>query len=195
MATDEAWLVVGLGNPGPAYAGNRHNVGFHVLDALAGRMGGRFRGHKARADTLEGRLPSPAGPHRVVLAKPRSYVNDSGVPVTGLRDFFKAPPDRLLVVHDELDLPFAALRLKQGGGDNGHNGLRSITRSLGTRDYVRVRIGIGRPPGRMDPAVFVLRDFAAAERRELPLLVDRAADAVEAVIEDGLSRAQNAYNS
>jgi peptidyl-tRNA hydrolase, PTH1 family len=131
----------------------------------------------------------------VVLAKPRSYVNDSGGPVAGLRDFFKAPPERLVVVHDELDLPFGALRLKQGGGDNGHNGLRSITRALGTREYVRVRIGIGRPPGRMDPAVFVLRDFAAAERRELPLLIDRAADAVEAVVEDGLSRAQNAYNS
>ena len=193
-ADDSPWLVVGLGNPGPTYAGHRHNVGFLVLDVLAERVAGRFRSHKGRADVVETRLPAPAGPHRVVLAKPRSYMNESGGPVAALRSFFSVEPARVVVVHDELDLPFGTLRLKIGGGDNGHNGLRSLTRSLGTREYVRVRFGIGRPPGRMDPADFVLRDFAPAERRELPLLVDRTADAVEAVVEEGLAAAQNTYN-
>jgi PTH1 family peptidyl-tRNA hydrolase len=187
----EAWLLVGLGNPGPGYAGNRHNVGFMVADVLAGRMGGRFKAHKARADVLEGRLAGA----RVVLAKPRTYMNESGGPVSGLRDFFKVPLDRLVVVHDELDLPYAGLRLKLGGGDNGHNGLRSIRRSLGTGDFNRVRFGIGRPPGSMDAAAFVLRDFGTAERKELEVNVDHAADAVEALLTEGLERAQNSYNT
>ena len=191
MTDRGAWLVVGLGNPGPAYSGNRHNVGFMVVDLLAARMSGRFKAHKSRADIVEGRL---AG-ERVVLAKPRSYMNDSGGPVSALTDFFKVPLDRLVVVHDELDLPYGGLRLKLGGGDNGHNGLKALRRSLGSGEFCRVRFGIGRPPGRMDAAAFVLRDFSAAERKELELEVDRAADAVEALVADGLEKAQNAFNT
>ncbi|MFO7249467.1 MAG: aminoacyl-tRNA hydrolase [Actinomycetes bacterium] len=189
-AETRRWLIVGLGNPGPEYAGNRHNAGFMVLDELAARVGGRFKAHRSRAEVVEGRL---AG-HPVVLAKPRSYMNLSGGPVKALADFYKVPPADLIVVHDELDIPFGALRAKFGGGDNGHNGLRSITNSLGTRDYFRVRFGIGRPPGRMDPAVYVLRDFATAERKDLPLLVDRAADVVESLITRGLAETQNRYH-
>jgi peptidyl-tRNA hydrolase, PTH1 family len=192
--TEDPHLVVGLGNPGPAYRGNRHNAGAMVLDLLADRLGARFKAHRGRADVVEGRLGPPPG-RRVVLAKPRSYMNSSGGPVAGLRDFFKVPTERLVVVHDELDLPYGDLRLKRGGGDNGHNGLRSVSRSLGTRDYLRVRFGIGRPPGRMDPADYVLRDFSPAERKELDLLLDRAADAVEALVLDGLEAAQNRFNS
>jgi PTH1 family peptidyl-tRNA hydrolase len=189
---EDLHLVVGLGNPGPAYRGNRHNVGFMVLDLLAGRLRARFKSHRSRAEVVEGRLgPLPGA--RAVLAKPRSYMNESGGPVTALRDFYKVPVERLVVVHDELDLPYGTLRLKRGGGDNGHNGLRSITRSLGP-DYLRVRFGIGRPPGRADPADWVLRDFAGAERKELDYHVDRAADAVEALVLDGLEPAQNRYN-
>lgn len=184
------WLVVGLGNPGPEYAGNRHNAGFMVLDELAARVGGRFKAHRGHAEVLEGRL---AG-RPVVLAKPRSYMNLSGGPVKAIADFYKVPPADLIVVHDELDIPFGALRAKFGGGDNGHNGLRSITKSLGTRDYHRVRFGVGRPPGRMDPAAYVLRDFAAAERKDLPLLVDRAADVVESLIVAGLAATQNRFH-
>ncbi len=196
MTSDDAdprglWLVVGLGNPGPEYSGNRHNVGFGVVEALAARMGGRFKSHKARADVIEGRL---AG-QRVVLAKPRSYMNESGGPVSALSDFFKVPLERLVVVHDELDLPYAGLRLKLGGGDNGHNGLKSMRRSLGSGDFNRVRFGIGRPPGRMDAAAFVLRDFGAAERKELDVLIEHAADAIEALVVDGMEKAQNTFNT
>lgn len=189
--TDAPWLVVGLGNPGPGYAGNRHNAGFMVADVLAGRMGGRFKAHKGRAEVVEGRL---AG-HRVVLAKPRSYMNESGGPVKALRDFYKVPLERVVVVHDELDIPYGTLRLKKGGGGGGHNGLRSITKALGGPDYLRLRFGIGRPPGRMDPAAFVLRDFSAAERKELELNLERAADAAEALLTDGLDRAQNVFHT
>ncbi|MDL4772351.1 MULTISPECIES: aminoacyl-tRNA hydrolase [Thermomonosporaceae] len=188
----DLWLVVGLGNPGPSYAGNRHNAGFMVLDVLAGRAGGRFKSHRSRSEVLEGRLAGA----RVVLAKPRTFMNESGGPVKGLRDFYKVPVERLVVVHDELDVPYGTLRLKQGGGDNGHNGLRSITRSLGgDKNYLRVRFGVGRPPGRMDPAAFVLKDFSAAERRELELNVDRTADAVEGVLTGGLEAAQNTFHA
>ena len=189
----DPFLVVGLGNPGPAYRGNRHNVGFMVLGVLAERVGGRFSKHKARADVIEGRFGPPPAP-RVVLAEPRSYMNESGGPVAGLCGFYKIPVERLVVVHDELDLPYGSLRIKRGGGDNGHNGLRAITRSLGSREYLRVRFGIGRPPGRMDPADYVLRDFSPAERKDLDYNVDRAADAVETLVRDGLEAAQNSYN-
>ncbi|QFG24726.1 aminoacyl-tRNA hydrolase [Actinomadura sp. WMMB 499] len=192
----DVWLVVGLGNPGPKYAGNRHNAGFMVLDVLAERLGGTFKAHRsklfgARSDVLEGRF----GGARAVLAKPRSFMNESGGPVKGLADFYKVPVERVVVVHDELDIPFGAVRLKKGGGDNGHNGLRSVTRSLGDREYLRVRFGVGRPPGRMDAAAFVLKDFSAAERRDLGVEVERAADAVETLLGDGLAAAQNAYHS
>lgn len=190
MAADDLWLVVGLGNPGPSYAGNRHNVGAMVLDVLAGRNGGRFSAHKkGRSDVVEGRLGGPGGP-RTVLAKPRSYMNESGGPVASLRDFYKLDPARIVVVHDELDIPFGTLRLKLGGGDNGHNGLKSIRRSIGSGEYYRVRFGIGRPPGRQDPADFVLKDFSSTERKELPLLLEEAADAVELLVTEGLERAQ-----
>jgi PTH1 family peptidyl-tRNA hydrolase len=161
-----------------------------VLDVLADRARSSYKSHKSRCDVVETRI----GEQRVVLAKPRSYMNESGGPVASLRDFFKAPLDRIVVVHDELDLPYAALRLKLGGGDNGHNGLRSLRRSLGSGDYHRVRVGIGRPPGRQDPADFVLKDFAAAERKELDLVLEHAADAVEVLVTEGLERAQNSYN-
>jgi PTH1 family peptidyl-tRNA hydrolase len=187
---DDLWLVVGLGNPGPSYAGHRHNVGFMVVDLLAERMGARFKAHKGRADTVEGRL---AG-QRVVLAKPKCDMNESGGPVASLRDFFKVPVERIVVVHDELDIPFATLRLKAGGGDNGHNGLKSVTRALGSKDYLRVRWGIGRPPGRQDPADFVLKDFSGTEKKELGFLIDRAADAVEALLTGTLESAQNTFH-
>jgi PTH1 family peptidyl-tRNA hydrolase len=162
-----------------------------VVDLLADRVNRRFKRHKTGCDVVEGRL---AG-HRAALAKPRTYMNDSGRPVSALADFFKVPLDRLVVVHDELDLPFGGLRVKLGGGDNGHNGLRAVRRSLGSGEFLRVRVGIGRPPGRMDPASFVLRDFSAAERQDLPLDVDRAADAVEHLLAEGLERTQNQFNT
>ncbi|GGQ24467.1 aminoacyl-tRNA hydrolase [Streptomyces mutabilis] len=198
MTTDAGapWLVAGLGNPGPEYAANRHNVGFMVADLLAERMGARFKRHgKAHAQVVEGRIgpPGPAN-RRVILAKPMSFMNVSGGPVTALREFYKVPVGNVVAVHDELDIDYGMLRLKSGGGDNGHNGLKSITRSLGS-DYHRVRFGIGRPPGRMPVADFVLKDFSSAERKELDYFVDRAADAVEALVIEGLERAQSAYNS
>ena len=161
-----------------------------VTALLAERDGARFKAHRSGNDVAEGRLADVP----VTLARPRAYMNLSGKPVAALTAFYKVPPDRLVVIHDELDIPFGALRLKFGGGDNGHNGLRSITQALGTRDYYRVRFGIGRPPGRMDPAVYVLRDFSAVERKDLPFFIDRAADATEALIKDGLDAAQNAYH-
>ncbi|MFE9658994.1 aminoacyl-tRNA hydrolase [Streptomyces sp. NPDC005955] len=190
------WLVVGLGNPGPGYAMNRHNVGFMVVDLLAARMRGTFkRATKGQAQVLEGRTgpPGPAS-RRVVLAKPLSYMNLSGGPVTALRDFYKVPTERIVAVHDELDIDYGTLRLKLGGGDNGHNGLKSMTKAMGP-DYHRVRFGIGRPPGRMQVADFVLKDFSSTERKELDYFVDRAADAVECLVADGLERAQSTHNT
>jgi peptidyl-tRNA hydrolase, PTH1 family len=180
-------LIVGLGNPGPSYAGNRHNVGFMVLSELARRVGGRLSSHRAGADVLETRL---AG-RRVVLARPRSFMNVSGPAVAATARFYKIPPTDVVVVHDDLDLDYGVLKLKRSGGEGGHNGLRSITACLGSRDYLRVRFGIGRPPGRMDPADFVLRDFSAEQHRELDLLVDRCADAVEQLLTQGLAATQN----
>jgi PTH1 family peptidyl-tRNA hydrolase len=162
-----------------------------VTALLAERAGARFKAHRSGNEVAEGRLAGVP----VTLAWPRSFMNLSGKPVAALTAFYKVPPERLVVVHDELDLPFGAVRLKLGGGDNGHNGLRSITQALGTRDYYRVRFGIGRPPGRMDPAVYVLRDFSAAERKDLPFFIDRAADATEALITRGLTEAQNLYHA
>jgi PTH1 family peptidyl-tRNA hydrolase len=190
VGDEGVWLVVGLGNPGPGYAGNRHNAGFMVVDLLADRMRARFKAHKARAEVVEGRLDG----RRLVLAKPKTYMNESGGPVKALKDFYKVPVDRIVVVHDELDIDFGVVRLKQGGGDNGHNGLRSITKSLGDKEYFRVRFGVGRPPGRMDAAAYVLKDFSSTERKDLALEVDRAADAVLAVAALGLVQAQNFFH-
>jgi PTH1 family peptidyl-tRNA hydrolase len=184
--------VVGLGNPGPEYAETRHNVGVRVVELLAARAGGgRFSKHKANADVLEGRL---AG-RRAVLAVPRTYMNVSGGPVAGLLRYYGVAPTDLVVVHDDLDLGFGVVRLKQGGGEGGHNGLRSISGSIGTKDYLRVRFGIGRPPGRQDPADFVLKRFSGAERKELEFAVDLAADAAEALLRDGLEPAQNRFHA
>ena len=188
-------LVVGLGNPGPTYAGTRHNAGFMVVDLLAHRLGAAFKAHRGRADVVEGAFPGPGGaPVPVVLMKPKCFMNESGGPVASLRNFFKVPVPQILVVHDELDLPFGILRLKAGGGPGGHNGLRSVTGALGSGEFVRIRFGIGRPLGRMDPAAYVLKPFSSAEVRELPLLVDRAADAVESVLVEGLERTQNRFH-
>jgi peptidyl-tRNA hydrolase, PTH1 family len=192
----DVWLVVGLGNPGPAYAGHRHNVGYLVDDVLADRMGSPFRAHKSgRAEVVEGRL-GPVGPDtpRVVLARARSYMNESGGAVSTLAKFYKVPPERIIAVHDELDIPFGALRVKLGGGDNGHNGLRSMRSSLGTGDFYRVRVGIGRPPGRQDPADFVLSNYSATERKELDINLVEAADAVESLVADGLEKTQQRFN-
>jgi len=187
---DDRFLIVGLGNPGPRYAATRHNIGFAVADLLALRVGGRFKAHKSRCEILEARL----GGQPVVLAKPMSFMNESGGPIVGAARFFKVPVERIIVAHDELDLPFGALRLKRGGGEGGHNGLRSASTSLGSKEYARVRFVIGRPPGRQDPADYVLREFSGAERKELAFLIDQAADAIELLVEQGLEAAQNRYN-
>ncbi|HKX66724.1 MAG TPA: aminoacyl-tRNA hydrolase [Intrasporangium sp.] len=207
----DTWLVVGLGNPGPNYAGNRHNVGAMVVDELASRHdlgslavdrlasrrggagGAAFKTHRSRAQVVEMRLRVP-GP-KVVLAIPVTYMNVSGGPVAGLMKYFDVPVERLIVVHDELDIEAGVVRLKRGGGEGGHNGLRSISQSIGSKDYLRVRVGIGRPPGRQDPAEYVLKDFSKAEKAELPLLLDEAADAVEALVEVGLVEAQQRFHA
>ena len=196
------WLIVGLGNTGPSYTGHRHNVGAMVVVELAARAGANLRSHKARAVAAEVRISLPQdggsggalGP-RAVIATPLSYMNESGGPVAGLMSFYKVPVQNLIVIHDELDIPFADVRLKLGGGEGGHNGLRSITKSLGTRDYLRVRVGIGRPPGRMDPADYVLHDFSGTERSEVPLLISDAADALERLVTEGLAAAQQQWHS
>jgi PTH1 family peptidyl-tRNA hydrolase len=187
---DDRFLIVGLGNPGARYAATRHNVGVAVVDLLAERVGGRFKAHRSRCDIVEARLAGLP----VVLAKPLSYMNESGGPVNAAARFFKVPVERVVVAHDDLDLEFGTIRLKRGGGEGGHNGLRSMASALGSKDFARVRFGIGRPPGRQDPADFVLREFGPAERKELPYLVDRAADATEALLRDGLEAAQNAFH-
>lgn len=191
------WLVVGLGNPGPTYAAHRHNVGFLVVEELARRGGARFSAVKGiKAETADVRVGPPgADQQRLVLAKSRSYMNETGGPVSGLMSYYKLEPAALIVVHDELDLDPTQLRLKLGGGDNGHNGLKSIRRSLGTGDFYRVRIGVGRPPGRQDPADFLLSNFLPSARTDVEIEVQRAADAVEHLVEHGLERTQSTFNS
>lgn len=189
-------LVVGLGNPGPKYETNRHNIGQMVLDELASRtlpMASTFSTHKrSNAQIVQTRWAMPDGSERqVILAKPRTYMNLSGGPVAALAKFFGVRPDNVIMVHDELDIDPGYIRLKQGGGEGGHNGLRSTSKSLGTKDYLRVRVGVGRPPGRQDPADYVLRDFATTERKDLPFWIQDAADAVEILVGHGLSVAQN----
>jgi peptidyl-tRNA hydrolase, PTH1 family len=185
------WLIVGLGNPGPTYAATRHNVGYLVADVLAGRMAAAWKSHKAsRAEVIEGRLVG----ERVVLGRCRSYMNESGGPVSALSKFFGVEADHLIAIHDELDIDFGALRIKFGGGDNGHNGLKSIRQSIGTGDFYRVRVGIGRPPGQQSVHDFVLKPYTAAERKDLPTYVEEAADAIESLITEGLEVTQSAFN-
>ncbi|MEO6200489.1 MAG: aminoacyl-tRNA hydrolase [Cryobacterium sp.] len=187
------WLVVGLGNPGPGYAGNRHNVGEMVLAELANRMSANFKSHRTNSTVAEGRS-NPGGP-KLVLAKPNTYMNVSGGPVAALLRFYSMDASRLVVLHDDLDIPFDTVKLKLGGGHGGHNGLRDIIAATGTNDFIRVRIGIGRPPGRQPSADFVLKDFASTERAVLPNLLSDAADAVELIAADGLTAAQLKFHT
>lgn len=189
-----SWLVIGLGNPGSEYAKTRHNIGQMSLAVLATRIGASFSAHKARAEVAEGRLGVGIDAPKLILARPRSYMNESGGPAVSLRDFFSIETDHIVVLHDELDLPMGSLRVKQGGGDNGHNGLKSLTKSLGGPDYLRVRLGIGRPPGQQDPADFVLKPFPSAEKELLGVLVERGADAVESLVTKGLEKTQSFFN-
>jgi PTH1 family peptidyl-tRNA hydrolase len=190
---DDSWLVAGLGNPGPGYAGNRHNVGQMVLAELADRMSLTLKNHKTNAMVAEGRTV-PGGP-KLILAKPNTFMNVSGGPIAAALRFYKLEPSRLIVLHDELDIPFDTVRLKFGGGHGGHNGIRDTIAALGTGDFTRVRIGIGRPPGRQPAADFVLRDFSADERAVLPNLLVDAADAVEMIARDGLTAAQLKFHT
>ncbi len=190
MSNDKAFLIVGLGNPGAGYSANRHNVGQMALDVLAARIGSSFKRAKTTAVVAEGRLVVGAGvAQKVVLAKSTGYMNTSGGPVSALLKFYDVPLSNLIVLHDELDIDAEKIRLKQGGGHGGHNGLRDIIAACGSNDFARVRIGIGRPPGNMDTADFVLRDFSSTERKELPTTLEIAADAVEAIIAEGVAKA------
>ena len=186
--TNETYLVVGLGNPGAGYAGNRHNVGQMVTDVLAKRIGAAWKTHKAGAVVAEGRLGF-GGP-KVILAKSNSYMNTSGRPVSGLMKFYDVPLSNLIVIHDELDIPAADVRIKVGGGHAGHNGLRDIISACGGPEFIRVRVGIGRPPGQMETADFVLKDFGSAEKKELPVTLEISADAVEEIAKLGVISAQ-----
>jgi peptidyl-tRNA hydrolase, PTH1 family len=190
---DNTWLVAGLGNPGTRYQGTRHNIGQVVLDELLERMGARYTRTKVGAKAVGARL-GDSGP-KVVFAISEGYMNVSGQPIRKVMDYFSVPAHQLVVVHDELDLDFGRLKLKRGGSEGGHNGLKSITEHLGgEREYIRLRVGIGRPPGRMDSAAYVLQNYSAQEMKELPEVVGRAADAVESVLLEGLATAQNKFH-
>ena len=192
-----SWLVVGLGNPGPAFASHRHNIGYRVVEELARRMQLRFRVVRGiRAEVADGRIGPPGGDGpRLILAKSRTFMNETGWAVTRLLAYYKLKPPQMIVVHDELDIDVGQLRVKFGGGDNGHNGLRSIRAALGTGDFYRVRMGVGRPPGRQDPADFLLSDIPASAREDVEVEIGRAADAVESLVALGLDRTQNVFNS
>ncbi|WP_336651451.1 MULTISPECIES: aminoacyl-tRNA hydrolase [unclassified Leucobacter] len=190
--SDDSWLIVGLGNPGAKYEATRHNVGQMALDVLAERIGGRFSPHRTGSRVAEGRI-RPGGP-KLILAKSNGYMNTSGGPVSGLAKYFSVPAERIIVIHDELDVPFDAIKLKLGGGHGGHNGLRDIAKALGTPEFLRVRVGIGRPPGQQDAADFVLRPFSSAERPTLAVLLEDAADAAEALVDEGLLAAQQRFH-
>ena len=189
--SNTAFLVVGLGNPGPGYAGNRHNVGQMVIDILAKRQSANLKSHKANAAVAETKL----GSVRLILAKPLSYMNTSGGPVANLAKFYDVPAENVIVIHDELDIPADEVRIKFSGGHAGHNGLRDIISALNTHDFIRVRVGIGRPPGQMETAAYVLKDFSSAEKKSLPVTLEIAADAVEAIATKGLQAAQQEFHS
>lgn len=190
----ERWLIIGLGNPGPEYERTRHNIGATFVKAMADVAGARFSSHKSRADIAEYKLGQGGFVPTIVLATLRCYMNESGGPTKSLADFYKISGDHIVVAHDELDIPFQSIRVKFGGGDNGHNGLKSITSALGSSDYYRLRLGIGRPPGAQDPSDFVLKPFNSTERNEIPDFCTRGINAVETLITKGLERAQQDFN-
>jgi PTH1 family peptidyl-tRNA hydrolase len=185
----ESWIVIGLGNPGSEYERTRHNIGAMVVNQLAIQNGAKFSNHKSRANVAQFKVAGIS----VVAATLRCYMNESGGPTKSLTDYFKVKSDHLIVIHDELDIPFQAIRLKQGGGDNGHNGLKSVTGVLGP-EYFRIRMGIGRPIGRQDPADYVLKPFSAEERKKLPNLIDNGVSATISLITNGLQKAQSEFN-
>ena len=189
------WLVVGLGNPGDQYAATRHNIGQMVIDELARRHSVKFSSHKSRTDIAAFKLGVGIDAHSVIIGKSKSYMNETGGPVKALANFYSVEPTKIIALHDELDIPFAAIRTKLAGGDNGHNGLKSMTSSFGTPDYHRIRLGIGRPMGQQDPADFVLKAFSKVEQKDLPEFIDRGADVVESLITKGLEATQSAFNS
>ncbi|MEY3856667.1 MAG: hypothetical protein RLZZ193_316 [Actinomycetota bacterium] len=189
------WLVVGLGNPGDQYAATRHNIGQMVIDELARRHNVKFTSHKSRTDIAAFKLGVGIDAHSVIIGKSKSYMNETGGPVKALANFYSIEPTKIIALHDELDIPFAAIRTKLAGGDNGHNGLKSMTSSFGTPDYYRIRLGIGRPMGQQDPADFVLKAFSKVEQKDLAEFIDRGADVVESLITKGLEATQSAYNS
>jgi PTH1 family peptidyl-tRNA hydrolase len=189
------WLVVGLGNPGDQYAATRHNIGQMVIDELARRHSVKFSSHKSRTDIAAFKLGVGIDAHSVIIGKSKSYMNETGGPVKALANFYSVEPEKIIVLHDELDIPFAAIRTKLAGGDNGHNGLKSMTSSFGTPNYYRIRLGIGRPMGQQDPADFVLKAFSKVEQKDLAEFIDRGADVVESLIAKGLEATQSAFNS
>lgn len=189
----DTWLIVGLGNPGPQYEATRHNIGQMVIDELAARRSERFSAHKGGARVSETWLRPGAA--KLILAKPNSFMNVSGGPVSSLAKFYGIAPDHVVIIHDELDIPFDSVKLKVGGGHGGHNGVRDVAKALGTPDFPRVRVGIGRPPGRQDPADWVLSPFPASQRQELAMLVADAADAVEMTVDEGLLAAQQRFHA
>ena len=189
------WLVVGLGNPGDEYAATRHNVGQMVIDHLAKRHNVKLSSHKSRTDIAAYKLGVGADMNSIILAKSKSYMNESGGPIKALASFYSVEPEKIIVLHDELDIGYAAIRTKVAGGDNGHNGLKSLTSSFGTAKYFRVRLGIGRPMGQQDPADFVLKQFSKEENKTLDEFIDRGADCVEFLIEKGLDLTQSKFNS
>jgi peptidyl-tRNA hydrolase, PTH1 family len=189
------WLVVGLGNPGDQYAATRHNVGQMVIDHLVKRHNLKLSSHKSRTDIAAYKLGVGGEAHSVILAKSKSYMNESGGPIKALATFYSVEPAKIIVLHDELDIPYAAIRAKIAGGDNGHNGLKSLTSSFGTADYLRIRLGIGRPLGQQDPGDFVLKQFSKEEKKDLEEFINRGADCVEFLIEKGLDLTQSKFNS
>jgi len=186
----QQYLIIGLGNPGREYRTNRHNIGFMLVDRLAGRLGVTFSRLESKALVTKAEYSG----RRIVLAKPQTFMNLSGQAVVSLARFYKIPLENLLVAYDEIDLPFGTIRLRPGGGSAGHNGMASIIERLGTQDYPRMRLGIGRPPGHMDAAAYVLQDFSRADEEALPVFLDCAVDAVLVFIGQGLMAAMNQYN-
>ena len=189
------WLVVGLGNPGDQYAATRHNIGQMVIDELAKRHSVKFSSHKSRTDIAAYKIGYGTDSHSIILGNSKGYINETGGPVKALANFYSVEPQNIIALHDELDIPFSAIRTKIAGGDNGHNGLKSITSAFGTAEYFRIRLGIGRPMGEQDPADFVLKAFSKVEQKELGNFITRSADAVESLITNGLELTQQNFNS